>query len=82
MNSLKSDIVSKKLNFLSVELPWRYLFVFLDTQQAKLLEERYKTTLEKSPPEFVKPLPAIQEIQPGETTRFVFLLLLSVAKDQ
>jgi len=42
-----------------------------DAQQARLLEERYKTTIERSPPEFVKPLPTVSEIKPGETTRYV-----------
>ena len=42
---------------------------FIDVQQAKLLEERYKTTIETSPPEFVKPLPTFKEIVPGESTR-------------
>lgn len=42
-----------------------------DAEQAKLLEERYKTTIERLPPEFVKPLPSVCEIQPGETTRYV-----------
>jgi hypothetical protein len=40
-----------------------------DVEQAKLLEERYKTTIERMPPEFIKPLPAVREITPGQTTR-------------
>ena len=43
---------------------------FVDVEQAKLLEERYKTTIERTPPEFVKPLPAVREITLGEMTRY------------
>ena len=43
---------------------------YTDAEQAKLLEERYKTTIVRTPPEFVKPLPAVCQIQPGEVTRY------------
>lgn len=61
---------SFKIRILPIDPEFNFVPITVsDTQQAKLLEERYKTTIEKSPPEFVKPLPAIQEIKPGETTR-------------
>ena len=53
----------------SLSKPMLILYSITDVQQAKLLEERYKTTIETSPPEFVKPLPTFKEIVPGEPTR-------------
>ncbi|XP_060064415.1 titin-like, partial [Ylistrum balloti] len=40
-----------------------------DTEEARLLEEKYITTIKTTPPEFVKALSPVQEIQPGGTAR-------------
>ncbi|KAK3082882.1 hypothetical protein FSP39_007872 [Pinctada imbricata] len=40
-----------------------------DSEEARLLEERYITTIKTTPPEFIKALTPVQELQPGSDAR-------------
>lgn len=44
-------------------------FDITDSESARLLEERYITTIKTTPPEFIKALSPIKEIKPGDTAR-------------
>lgn len=48
--------------------------MFIDTEEARLLEERYITTIKTTPPDFVKALSPVTEFQPGETAKYVLFL--------
>ena len=46
-----------------------YYCLTSDAEEARLLEEKYITTIKTTPPEFIKALSPIQEIQPGSDAR-------------
>jgi len=43
--------------------------LFIDVEEARLLEEKYITTIKTTPPEFVKALSPVQEVPPGGTAK-------------
>ena len=51
----------------------------LDCEEARLLEEKYITTIKTTPPEFVKALSPVQELQPGQTARYEYFVGLPLS---
>lgn len=46
-----------------------YNFNVLDSEEARLLEEKYITTIRTNPPEFIKALSPVKDMKPGEDVR-------------
>ena len=46
-----------------------YGCLFVDSEEARLLEEKYITTIRTNPPEFIKALSPVKDTRPGEDVR-------------